>query len=123
MAKGGKRPGAGRPRGAKSKSTIERDLRLQQSIARAHEQGISPLEVMLSTMRTLWKEGRWLQACQIAKDAAPYVHPRLTAVGAQLDEGKSVIKQFMDMVSGHSRGLPNDQEQRQRTLRSQAKQH
>lgn len=113
MSKGGKRPGAGRPRGAKSKATIERELRLQKSISRATE-GISPLEVMLSSMRALWKEGQWAAACQIAKDVAPYVHPRLSAIGAQVDDGKDLIKQFMDAVSGSSRGLPNDQEERMR---------
>jgi hypothetical protein len=43
-------------------------------------EGITPLEVMTQTMRKLWDAGDHQAASQIAKDAAPYVHPRLQAI-------------------------------------------
>lgn len=75
MSHGGRRNGAGRPPGSASAKTRE--------IAnRAAEEGITPLEVMLETMRARWDSGDREGASQIAKDAAPYMHPRLTAVDA-----------------------------------------
>ena len=38
-----------------------------------------PLDVLIRTMRELYDEGRFKEAADIAKAAAPYVHPR--AVG------------------------------------------
>jgi hypothetical protein len=48
--RGGRRPGAGRPIGSKNQRSAE--------IARAAaESGITPIEVMLGTMRELWAKG------------------------------------------------------------------
>lgn len=47
------------------------------------EGGISPLEVMLQTMRAKWDDKDKEGACAIAKDAAPYLHPRLATVQAE----------------------------------------
>ncbi len=58
--------------------------------------GITPLEVMLATMRALWdsavgKDGKVadfekaLAACGAAKDAAPYMHPRMQQIAAEID--------------------------------------
>lgn len=47
--------------------------------------GITPLEVMVGTMRELWAGGKKLEACAIAKDCAPYVHARLQSVEAKVD--------------------------------------
>ena len=49
----------------------------------------TPLGIMLSRMRTLWDDGQapvddQREAISIAKDAAPYVHPRLSAVDARI---------------------------------------
>lgn len=71
--RGGARKGAGRKKGSATKKTRE--------IAdRAAEQGITPLEVMLGAMRDFWESGDKEKAAGFAKDAAPYMHPRLTAV-------------------------------------------
>src|SRR4026207_522444 len=74
--RGGRRPGAGRPVGSKNQRSAE--------IARAAaESGITPIEVMLGTMRELWAQGTpeaKRQAAEIAKDAAPYIHPRLASI-------------------------------------------
>lgn len=79
--RGGKRTGAGRPKGAASKKTRE--------IAdKAAEGGITPLEFMLWVMRQDYTGGgddRSIQAhfelrFEAAKAAAPYIHPKLQAV-------------------------------------------
>lgn len=84
MAHGGPRKGAGRRPGALTKKT--------RAIAeKAAEEGITPLEVLLGTMRGFWdqagletdtekKLAAQLAASDVAKDAAPYMHPRLAAV-------------------------------------------
>jgi hypothetical protein len=61
-------------------------------------QTATPIEVMLGTMRALWQssrdgEGRVVDAktaaaaASLAKDAAPYVHPRLATVDAPVESG------------------------------------
>lgn len=73
MAHGGKRQGAGRKKGSATKRTRE--------IAdQAINDGMSPLEVMLTAMRRHAEAENWDDAASIAKDAAPYIHPRLAAV-------------------------------------------
>jgi hypothetical protein len=94
--RGGKRPGAGRKPGAKTK-------RVQEIAAKAAAEGVSPLEVMLENMRfardqaaellskmlgtgeadvdalkTLLSLRQVSQDC--AKDAAPYIHPKLASI-------------------------------------------
>ena len=64
---------AGRPKGSPNKKT-------QEIAAKAIESGISPLEVMLEAMRWARDNGDLTAAAGFAKDAAPYIHPRLAAV-------------------------------------------
>lgn len=95
MAKGGARKGAGRKPGGKNQKSRE--------IAdKAAEQGITPLEVMLDAMRHMHKmamvdglddieKGSILkEAAEIAKDAAPYMHPRLAAIQHSGDPDKPI---------------------------------
>jgi hypothetical protein len=71
--RGGKRIGAGRKPGSQTKRT--------RAIAeKAAQEGITPLEVMLRSMREHYDAGRLDNAAAIAKDAAPYMHPRLQSV-------------------------------------------
>lgn len=86
MARGGKRPGAGRKKGAVTKATVYR----QEMLARASAAGVSPLEVMLTAMRTAWEAGEVNEAVQHAVHAAPYVHPRLAATDMKVDDRRSV---------------------------------
>lgn len=73
MARGGKREGAGRKPGSATKRTRE--------IAdKAMAEGVTPLEVMLKAMRVHVEAQRWDEAAAVAKDAAPYVHPKLASV-------------------------------------------
>ena len=80
--RGGRRLGAGRPPGSKNRRT--------QEIARAAaESGITPIEVMLGAMRALWDVGTAKakrEAAEIAKDAAPYIHPRLASLDQTITE-------------------------------------
>jgi hypothetical protein len=73
MAKGGAREGAGRPKGATTK-------RSREIADRAALAGVMPLEIVLQAMRLYWEAGNHDKAAAIAKDAAPYMHPRLTSV-------------------------------------------
>lgn len=70
MAKGGTRPGAGRPKGSPNKASIARQQAVEAS-------GLTPLDYMLGRLRddTLDDEARF----EAAKAAAPYVHPRLAS--------------------------------------------
>lgn len=100
--KGGKQPGAGRPKGAINKKT-------QELITRATEEGISPIEVLLNDMRFYYSLGE-MEMQQVymmepgkkkanafraagalkdiargcARDAAPYIHPKLASLQANV---------------------------------------
>lgn len=76
MARGGTRPGAGRRAGTKAPTT-KRRLEFSEE---ATKNGVTPLEVMLSAMRQAYKSNNMKDAAGYAKDAAPYVHPRLNAI-------------------------------------------
>ena len=72
---GGKRPGSGRPKGVKNIATNKR-----ADIARiAINEEITPLEVMLKAMRKALAANDLKEAHNYAKDAAPYIHPKLAA--------------------------------------------
>lgn len=81
MARGGVRKGAGRP---KTADTPEGKLRQELAI-RALKEGTTPLEVMLEAMREAYAEGGATAAMVYAKEAAPYLHPKLSSVDAKLD--------------------------------------
>jgi hypothetical protein len=86
LSRGGARAGAGRHKGSLTKRTRE-------IAEKAIAEGITPLEVMLRAMKEHVDAKRWDQASAIAKDAAPYVHPRLAAVEhAGKDGGPHVIR-------------------------------
>lgn len=70
---GGRRKGAGRKPGAATSKTREiADM--------AAAKGITPLEVMLEAMNSLREAGELERAASVAKDAAPYIHPKLSSV-------------------------------------------
>lgn len=73
----------------------------------AEEGGITPLESMLATMRDLLDQGDLdsrLLACQIAKDAAPYIHPWLTATQAAVS--LNPLQALCDYVASKGHALP-----------------
>jgi len=74
--RGGRREGAGRKPGSKTKKT-------QLLAEAAKEAGISPLEYMLAVLRDPKAETE--RRDEMAKAAAPYIHPRLSNVEAKID--------------------------------------
>lgn len=71
--RGGARKGAGRKAGSATKKTRE----IADKAAAA---GITPLEVMLEAMNEFRASGDLEKAAGFAKDAAPYIHPKLAAI-------------------------------------------
>jgi hypothetical protein len=75
---GGRREGAGRKKGSGTTKTLKTNALAQQAAG----EGALPLEVMLRAMRHHLSPGHLDldKAAAFAKDAAPYVHPKLAAV-------------------------------------------
>jgi len=86
---GGARPGAGRPKGARTKRTLE----LAEALM---AQGEIPLEVMLILMRACFKEGKYGDAVAIAEKAAPYMHPKLAAVNLTVKPISEMTEEELD---------------------------
>lgn len=80
---GGARAGAGRKLGSASQKTRE----IADKCAAI---GLTPLEIMVEAMIQYWNEGDRESAIKVAKDAAPYFHPRLSSVEVGGDEEKPV---------------------------------
>jgi hypothetical protein len=105
MPSGGKRPGAGRPRGSKTKKTM--NIAIAAAAA-----GETPLEYMLRVMRDETVEP--LVRLDMAKAAAPYCHARLASTEVNGPRGEALvpvihvnIMRFSDPVTGEiSAGPP-----------------
>jgi hypothetical protein len=69
MARGGRRPGAGRPKGSRDRRSLE----LVKSVVGS---GVTPLEYMISVMRN--EQRPEADRFEAAKACAPYVHARLS---------------------------------------------
>lgn len=87
----------GERRGGRKAGTPNKRTQVMREIAdKALSDGVTPLEVMLTTMRDLWKDAvpqvegarpnmaKAMQAVMIAEKAAPYVHPKLSSVDANV---------------------------------------
>lgn len=81
MAAGGRRPGAGRPKGTANKLNDE-------ARAKALAGGVSPLDYLLAILRDETKPQE--TRIDVAKAAAPYVHARLAAVEHTGDKDKPI---------------------------------
>jgi len=99
MPRGGPRPNSGRKPGAVVVATSEHARRL------AADGGILPLEVLVNTMRLLWAkaeedndEAARMVACALAKDAAPYFHPRLAAVEHSGEQPRAVVVRVPEVM-------------------------
>jgi hypothetical protein len=74
MPRGGKRPGAGRPKGSKNKFSLE------QSEQREHYANVNaPLDYLLAVMRDPLADLK--RRDKAAKAAAPYCHAKQAAAG------------------------------------------
>ena len=89
MARGGARKGAGRPKGSgvgkPARKTSERIKITQEAIG----EGMTPLEYMLTVMRTS-KDDKRRDA--MAAAAAPYVHPRLASTNVTMDDKRTLAE-------------------------------
>src|SRR3954451_12237456 len=102
--RGGRRPGAGRKPGGRNKATIEREMLAKNGIEVARNAGLMPIDVMLARMRgELLPNGRSPtdEQFQAAVAAAPFLHPRLSAVAFQ--EGKSRARFDTSVLSQQER--------------------
>src|SRR5215472_15559780 len=81
MPRGGKRPGAGRPRGAISKST--------RAILEAAAGGEMPVEYMLRIMGDPREPAA--RRDEMAKAAAPFLHPKMQATAPSIADGSPVV--------------------------------
>jgi hypothetical protein len=55
-------------------------------LKRVEAEGWTPLDLMLHVMREHAVAGRWEQAADLAKNVAPYVHPKLAAIQYAAEE-------------------------------------
>ena len=89
--RGGKRQGAGRKKGAHNKASAAREAAIAAS-------GLTPLQHMLVIMRDETQPEA--VRLEMAKAAAPYVHPRLAAVahagGADVPTQHHLIVEFVE---------------------------
>ncbi len=88
MARGGFRPGSGRPPGRRNKvadaqKVIEDHVKKFGLEICPELAKMGPLDIMLRAMLLAAAEGKWVQAASIAKDAAPFCHPRLSSMDLQ----------------------------------------
>lgn len=96
MARGGNRPGAGRKAGTPNKASIER----QKKVAAT---GITPLDYMLKVMRNPKADDS--RRDEMAKAAAPYVHPKLASMQHTGRNGGPI--QTMDVTK--LKGMSNEE--------------
>jgi hypothetical protein len=94
--RGGKRPGAGRKKNVPNRASASRERKVAAS-------GATPLDVMLRSMRLLLaladenaNDKKQLEhyiraAASVAKDVAPYIHPRLSTVEKSMRDGPGKI--------------------------------
>jgi hypothetical protein len=64
--------------------------------------GVSPLEVILTAMRQAFTHGDLETAAAFAKDAAPYLHPKLQAVQHSGDADRPV-QTVLQIITGVTR--------------------
>lgn len=88
MAAGGARRGAGRPKGAQNRKTIEQ----AQEVAATGE---TPLAFLLRIMRDANADEAKRIDC--AKAAAQYVHPKLSAIDANVT-GQMTLGSALDAI-------------------------
>jgi hypothetical protein len=83
---GGARANSGRPKGARGKALVARELAtkgaIDDTLARLTKDEIerlSPLEIMILAMHLLLTQGNLMGAVSVAKEAAPYVHAKVAS--------------------------------------------
>jgi hypothetical protein len=99
MPRGGRRPGAGRPKGVSNKINAE----IRQA---AQAGGESPLDYMLGIMRDEKQDPERRDKMAVA--AAPYLHSKMTATEHGGSIGVPSLSQIMEEIDGCTAGLPSE---------------
>ena len=86
MARGGARPGAGRPRGSPNKALAKREAEIEAS-------GLTPLAFMLNILRD--KEASMEDRKWAAQHAACFCHPRLAQQRFEGAGGTNIIVEIV----------------------------
>lgn len=101
--KGGKRHGAGRPKGSRNKATIAREINTVAEIARVIEfaeqneplrleqiASMSEIDVMRHAMLLAGLRQDWNAAASLAKEIAPYRFAKLSAVQTEISDVRGI---------------------------------
>lgn len=67
----------------KGQVALKREAR-ERLLGKLEIMTVTPLEVMYLTMKDFWDKDEKIAACAIARDLAPYIHPKLTAIQQQI---------------------------------------
>jgi len=96
---GGHRPGAGRKNG----SGTVRTQKTNEIAQKAAGEGAQPLQVMLEAMRSHRDAGNLDKAAAIAATAAPYVHPKKSAIAVEGMVGMclEVVEEIIEVSVSH----------------------
>jgi len=101
MAKGGKRPGAGRKRGSTNKRSLA-------AIAKAKETGLLPHEIMLAVAQGRGEKVFGIkftaeQRLVAAEKAGPYYAPRLAAVVMKMTDKSNPWEELLSLIEKQPR--------------------
>ena len=84
----------------KGQVALKREAR-ERLLGKLEIMTVTPLEVMYLTMKDFWDKDEKIAACAIARDLAPYIHPKLTAIQQQIvttDIGKKADERVFDKM-------------------------
>lgn len=95
MPQGGKRKGAGRPKGSRNIKTVQQAEAIKES-------GLTPLDYMLSVLRDETQE----QSVRLdaANKAAPYVHAKLASVDHKSTDGTMTPPSEIHLIAADGEG-------------------
>lgn len=97
--RGGARAGAGRKPGKKNTVASNKSRKIVLELVASGD--MTPLEVMLAVMKAAVAKKNWVLAMSAAKDAAPYVHPRLANTTLKGDADAPVAVTFVDNIPNY----------------------
>lgn len=84
----------------KGQVALKREAR-ERLLGKLEIMTVTPLEVMYLTMKDFWDRDEKIAACAIARDLAPYIHPKLTAIQQQIvttDTSKKADERVFDKM-------------------------
>ncbi len=88
------KPGPGRPRGSRNKSTIVREEVARETAKRLSNQDLSMLDIVQIIARDAFNAGDFSIALAAAEKALPYVAPRMAPVAGP-DPNKASVSEIL----------------------------